>query len=283
MTQNGADTKALHGLVIRQIEYKESSRIVDILTLEQGKKSFIAQGARRNKSKSQNLTELFVSATFNLTGRGNLLYLKDGQIDDAHFGLRKTIDKLAGASYVTELASMSTVEEEPYPEVYFLLKSAWKALEAANDRIAVIRILSAYTLKLMSFLGFRPQLGRCIACGKPVAEVVKPNADADTRSVTGSDGNAGVEGHPEHVYFDVVEGGVFCESCAESGRQAKRLSKEAYAEITGYIRKGLNELAPMTAGVDPVEIHRMLRQFFVAQTGLEKSQTAKTLFRLGLL
>lgn len=258
------ETKALHGLVIRQSEYKESSYIVEILTLERGRMSFIAQGAKRSKSKSQNLTELFVSATYNLTGSKSLLYLKDGQIDDAHLGLRKSIYKMTGASYMTELILQTAMEDETVPELYHLLASGWKALEQSQNATAVARVLAAFTLKLSCFLGFRPQLGSCMSCG---------SEDLD---------GAG---------FDTEEGGVICRSCGASHSGWKPMSKGAYLELTNYIRYGLQQL-PLTdesaekASADhafTVDMHRLMRRYYVEQTGMVRAKTAKALEDLGLL
>ncbi len=74
-----------------------------------------------------------------------------------------------------------------YPQLYRLTLAYFDVLETATGGFPAL--VGSFLLKAASFLGFRPELRRCLRCRKPIS-------DADA------------------VAFDPERGGVLCSKCA---------------------------------------------------------------------
>lgn len=247
----------LHGIVLTAYDIQDSSRIVRLFTKEEGKLSFIARGARRNKSRVLNLTEPFMEGTFQLQEGRSLLYIRDGQIQEAHLGLRRRPMRLACAQMAVEAMGILP-EREPDPGIYALLQRFLMVLEDAADA-APIRLLSAFLMKMASFLGFRPTLGACLECGKRM--------------------------NPSSVFFDIASGGVFCEDHREV-QSAKYMATPIYEEICAYITQPLQNLE-QTAASGKKELYqgafRITLEYFQTHTGKQHFKSLAILQRLAVL
>ena len=80
---------------------------------------------------------------------------------------------------------------------------------------------AVFLMGMTSLLGFRPQVGRCAQCGKPIALEGLPD-DAPT------------------AYFGAEAGGVLCEHCGAGGRV--RLTARDVRYLQAIMRRGLDTL-----------------------------------------
>ena len=246
-----AETKNVKGIVLKTYDYGDSSRIVDVFTLELGRLSFMAKGARRNKSKYLNLTQSFVEASFNLIPGKSMWYIKDGLIKDAHLGLRKTLAHLTCASYAGELiSSVLIVDREE--DLFYLLQSVLAALEAADqDRLA--QVMAGFTLKAASFLGFRPTLSRCAECGEPFT----------------------------HCFFDTEAGGMVCDHHHKGGTVT--MSVKDYEKMARFIRLPLAEIVAIDEDVDWQRLNRICTNYFFYHTGAKPPKSTAMIQELQIL
>lgn len=204
----------IQGIILKSFDYKESSRMVDLYSQEQGRLTFAARGAKRNKSRILNLSEPYVEGAFNLIyGRSPIPSLKDGQILDAHLGLRASLTRMVCAAFTVDLME-DCLNADPDPDLYRLLQAQLKALETLPDEAAP-RLMAAFMFKLTAVIGFRPSLGRCLACGREMG----PQLAA------------------EGILFNLEEGGILC---ARHGLAGRKLSIWEYQELVAYICQPLN-------------------------------------------
>lgn len=246
-----ADSKNLRGIVLSTYDYSDSSRIVNLYTLERGRLSFMAKGAKRNKSKFLNLTQAYVEGSFNLVEGKSMYYIKDGLIDNAHLGLRKSIGRLTCASFATELINMVAISQAD-SDLFYLLSSVLTALEEGLEE-SLLRIIGAYLFKLASFLGFRPTLASCIVCGK----------------------------RPEDFALNIPAGGLLCEDHRDSG--TRLLSREAYIELTSYIQKPLGEIGQGKSIIDQKKMNILAYSYLQYHLDLNHPKSYSMMQRLGYL
>ena len=71
--------KVLNGLVIREVEYRESDKILTLLT-ESGKLTVTARGAKKPTGKNLSLASLFCNSEFTLNEQNGKLYLSGGTV-----------------------------------------------------------------------------------------------------------------------------------------------------------------------------------------------------------
>lgn len=226
--------------------------MVDLFSKEKGRLQFVARGAKRDRSRVLNLTVPYVEGRFTLIRGRSHFYLKDGMIKNAHTGLQNSLHKLVSASYGVEILRAVLTQQADY-ELYMLLSVFLEAVEESS-KDNLVRVLSAYVLKLSSFIGFRPILSRCAVCG----HAVKNDA-----------------------VFDPAEGGlVHREHATSTGRT---LTAFCYQELVTYMRKGLREIA-LEEGVEgSVLLHNFLLAYFRYHTGFAPGKTVSMVKRLNLL
>ncbi len=175
------------GVVIRQTKYSESDKILTIFTKEKGKVQAIAKGARRPKSHLMGSTEIFCYSEFLMYNGKSLYNINQGQIIDSFYSLREDLYKLSYATFILELIDSSVLEEEPNDILFELLVKTLKILSEMKDDYK--KLLFAFQIKYISFIGFKPQLNVCVNCSGEINNNLK---------------------------FDILEGGVVCEKCFTS-------------------------------------------------------------------
>lgn len=175
------------GVVIRQTKYSEYDKIITIFTKEKGKIQAIAKGARRPKSQLMGSTDIFCYSDFLLFSGKNLYNVNQSQIIDSFYSIREDIYKLSYGAFILELVDSSVLEEEPNELLFELLLKTLKVLSEMDGGYEKLSL--AFQLKYISFVGFKPQLTRCVCC--------QGETNGDIR-------------------FDVLEGGVVCSKCFTS-------------------------------------------------------------------
>src|SRR5881628_2420946 len=98
------------GLILRTRPLTETSLIVNWLTLEFGRISTVAKGARRPKSPFLGKLDLFYEADFSFTRsrRSELHTLREVSLRDLHPALRQELGYLQQASYCGRLIEQAT-------------------------------------------------------------------------------------------------------------------------------------------------------------------------------
>lgn len=205
------------GIVIRQTKYSEADKILTIFTKEKGKIQAIAKGARRPKNHLMGSTEIFCYSEFLMYNGKSLYNINQGQIIDAFYSLREDIYKLSYATFILELIDSSVLEEEPNDLLFELLVKTLKTLSDMKDNFN--KLLLAFQIKYISFVGFRPQLSECVSCGSEINN---------------------------NVRFDILEGGVVCEKCFTSNFNQLNISRNIIETMKRLLYIKLDELDDIT-------------------------------------
>jgi len=194
-------------IVLRSRHLGETSKIVTLFTERFGKLAAVAKGARRPKSRFGAGLDLFAhsSVVLYLKENRDLGLVTESALVEGFHGLREDARRLGQASAVVELVDRMVLRAEPSPELFDLLRGGFRALESETHSSL---LLSALMLKIVSLLGFRPQLYACSRCGRSVAGQLRG--------------------------FSTSRGGVICRRCAGAG--------SAYAVITEQLLELLQHL-----------------------------------------
>lgn len=154
--------RVLEGIVVSEVDYKESSKIINIFTKELGIIGLIARGSKRVKSNLSNLTSKLTYANFHINYKENTLStLIEVDIIDSFKNIRKDIEKISYASFVTELV-VQVFKHESNSSIYDLYIASLKKIDQGIDSLVITNILE---LKLLDYLGIRPCLDSCVSCG----------------------------------------------------------------------------------------------------------------------
>ena len=135
----------------------ENDKIITIFTREQGKITAMAKGARNTKSIFLGATQLFSYCDFvYYTGR-SFAYLNQVELKESFHKLRNDLDKLAKAAYMTEAVYQAFEDYQGDEQVLRLLLNLLYFINegsAEDDGV----VLLAFQLKLLTYLGFAPDL-----------------------------------------------------------------------------------------------------------------------------
>lgn len=129
MTENkyGKDTRT-KAIVLRRTDYGEADRILQLLTPE-GKRSVIARGVRREKSKLAGGIELFsVSDVLIHNGRSELGVLTGARLVEHYDGLVKDLDLIEqGGALMRQVNRLS--EQVDSPEFFNVTQQSFRSMQ----------------------------------------------------------------------------------------------------------------------------------------------------------
>lgn len=150
-------------LVLRAADYKESSRMLTLLTESDGKISAAAKGVRRKNSKLAAAAQLYAFSEVTLSHSGGRWYLSEANALELFPGIGTSIENLALAAYFSELLETICREDVPEPELLRLGLNTFFALSEGKRSPALIK--AAFELRLMCCAGYEPPLFGCASCG----------------------------------------------------------------------------------------------------------------------
>jgi DNA repair protein RecO (recombination protein O) len=188
-------------VVLRQLDYSETSQIAVLLLRRHGKVRAIAKGIRRNtKTRFSPGIDLLDLGNVKITSRPdrsqNLATLTEFKHMLAFTGLRESLPRLHGATYVAEITAALTEDFDPHPRVYDALILCLKTLSAcANPLASVARFQKAILLDI----GSMPRFDECVRCHE----------------------------HQDLTHFSSIGGGTICRQCAEKQAERKPMSAES--------------------------------------------------------
>ncbi len=152
------------GLVLREVKFRESDRMLTILT-PQGVISASAKGSLRLKSKLFSACGLFCYSDFTLyEGRNGVYQVNEAQIKKIFFDIRNSVEGLAVAMYLAELvATLQPTGAEAEGILRLLLNTLYLIAQGGKD---LYQICAVAELRALSLAGYMPNIVMCNGCGK---------------------------------------------------------------------------------------------------------------------
>ena len=154
--------KKFEGIVISDIDYKESSKIINVLTKDNGIVGIIARGTKRVKSNLSSVSTKLTYGYFHVNYKENgLSTLIEVDVIDRFRNIMLDISKMSYALYLLEL-SQQVYKHDNNREIYNLLIASLKKINEGYDYQVIANI---FELKMLDFLGIRPVVDECVNCG----------------------------------------------------------------------------------------------------------------------
>jgi len=185
-------------VILKRREQGEADRVITLFTPEYGKRVVIAKGVRKPTSRKAGHLEPFTHASLMLARGKTWDIITSAQTVTSFRRLREDLDLTAYAYYFCELLDAFVQEEDPHPELYDLILTAFRRLEASPNPALTARW---YELALLGHVGFAPQLFHCVQCGEAI--------------------------QPQLNYFSCERGGVLCPEHGEGASGAQPIPLNA--------------------------------------------------------
>ncbi len=155
----------VEGIVLTERDYKESSKILNIMTKKYGIIGVIAKGAKSLKNNLRSVSTKLTYGFFHIYYKEEKLStLVDVDLIDSFKHIRKNMECISFASYLLEL-SMQVMKESLKGEIYDLLISGLTKINEGYDPMVITNIVE---LKYLEFLGVMPMIDECAICGSKV-------------------------------------------------------------------------------------------------------------------
>lgn len=200
------------GIVLNEMRYKDTSKIIKVYTKEYGKISIMARGAYRPKSKITANTQPFSYNEYELHRGKNFFYLNQGSLIDSFYSIREKMERVVYGYYMLELIEKSLPEEQEHEKIFLLLKKGLKLLEKLDKDF--IKFIISYELKFISFLGYKPYLQGCVICGR----------------------NQG-----KNIKFNIENGGIICSHCFHKVPFSFTMEEVVYKAMDDFLYSTLED------------------------------------------
>lgn len=223
------------GIVIGETNYSESSKILKVLTKELGLVSIMSKGCRNLKSKLRGVSGKLVYADFQFYYKENgISTLISADSIDTLRNVLIDIEKISYVSYILDLTEQ--VYKNTYDnDIYNLLISIIKKINSGYDHEVLTYI---YELKLLDYLGIRPNIDECSICGN----------------------------NKNIITISTKNGGYICQNCYKGG---KIYSSKTIQLIRMFFYVDINQVTKLSVKQETKkEIEEFITDYYEEYSGL---------------
>ncbi|MBI5071724.1 DNA repair protein RecO [Candidatus Falkowbacteria bacterium] len=211
-------TRLTKGIILRKQDYRESDRLFVIYTNELGKIEAVAKGVRKIKSKMAGHLELFSIINL-MVAPGKTYYQIAGAEREKNFlNIKSDLGKTVLGSFCLEVVDIFTKTDHPDLKIYELLYEILEIFDNGKMKnfLKMYSLSKFFTLKLLSSLGWTPELYTCVKCKKKIM--------------------------PSGNFFDASRGGLTCGQC---GKSDLPISTAAIKILRFVLQKKLKDAAAL--------------------------------------
>lgn len=172
-------------IVIKNIDYRESDKLVAVFDQHKGKFQALAKGVKKPGSSLRPCIQPFCHSHLFVSKGKSLDVITQGQLLNFYGGIRDDLGRTVQAIYMMELLDKTLMDHVALPRLFQLTCQVLSTMDQQEVHPLLIRY---YEQVLLSELGYRPILNQCVAC-------------------QGTEHLAG--------WFSLTEGGLVCERCIQ--------------------------------------------------------------------
>lgn len=236
------------GIVLRSVNWKENSRIVTFFTDNAGKISIVDRGGRSFSSKrGRLLTFSRLEIAYFKSDKSGTGYISEAEpLEAFSFERDGTLGRLTFASAALEILNDLLPEHEPQEGLYHL---TIQFLRFTNSfpKTSLLPLFLAYFIKLLSYLGYRPNFAGCVNCAKARETIIAESGKGT---------------------FSPERGGLICAACQNAGVYYITLQPERLEMLYRVQTSSLSEAAAIQLGMrDGEDAMETITSFMKYQTG----------------
>ena len=197
-------------IVLRVVDFSETSVITTLFTEGFGKLSALAKGARRPKSPFEAALDLLAVCRIVFIHKSTdaLDLLTEAKLERRFRSSTRDLSRLYAGYYAAELLTDLTDPNDPHPALFGATNQNLYDLDQGEPVPATVL---RFELSLLRELGLLPSFDVCVGCGEPVP-------------ATG------------RVSFGMLAGGVLCPQCRVGQRAVVSVSGETMNVLTEFAK-----------------------------------------------
>ncbi|MCJ7591591.1 MAG: DNA repair protein RecO [Woeseiaceae bacterium] len=151
------------GYILHHRPFRDSSQILDIVTLDYGKVALVARGSRGSKSRLAGVLRPFLPLRVSWVAKSDLGTLTGAEAAGPPAGM--VGDAMLSAYYVNELLLHFLHRYDPQPEIFKLYEEVINRLVSTDNVAACLR---SFELEFLSLLGYAVNLNHEFANHDPL-------------------------------------------------------------------------------------------------------------------
>jgi len=159
--------KRTEGIVIKAINWRNTSKMVTIFTRDCGKVKMVAKGARRFRGGVGSALELFtrIDVLFYDKPTRSVQTMAECSIIEPFQEIREDIESLAVGLVGVESLDALLPDRETNQNLYELLIAFLRGLRSNTDKEVIGQY---FIIRLLEASGYKPELINCVKCGEEV-------------------------------------------------------------------------------------------------------------------
>lgn len=208
-------TYSTHAIILRRRDHGEWDRLYTVYTRERGKVMLIGKGTRRPKAKLASHLEPFSEVDLVIAVGRAIDRVTFARAFQSHAAIAESLERATCASFLVECIDRLVVEPHRDPAIFDLLRAALSVIARSPHGDAAISsdgtpvvshaLTTPFLLRLLSILGYAPQLDRCVECRAAIP--------------------------PGKTIGVPARGGIACKKCATSIRNGIPLTADDHRAI----------------------------------------------------
>lgn len=168
MSPAGSAVDAVPGYLLHHQAWRDTGRVLEVLTRDHGRLSLFARGVRGPKSRLAGVLQPFTPLLFSWRGKGEAPSLTGAEPDTTQLGAARPLPPacILSGYYLSELVLTLTARHDPQPDIYAHYDCALRQLK---DGAVLERELRLFEKRLLEALGYGID-ATCLASGEPVED-----------------------------------------------------------------------------------------------------------------
>lgn len=153
--------KKFEGFIVDEKSYKETSKILNIITKDGLKIGVVSKGCKKMKSNLRSVSQKFTYANFIISYKEDgLSTLISADIINPFLNIKKDIEKISYVNFITDLTNQ-VIKQSNNKNIYDILISSILKIDEGYDPLIICDILE---IKYLDFLGISPYFDGCVVC-----------------------------------------------------------------------------------------------------------------------
>ncbi len=150
------------GIIIAEKIMSDFDKMLTILTPNMGKIECVAKGSRRPKSLLMAGTQFLCFGDYMLYKGGENYSMNSCETIELFYNIRTDLDKLKYAVYITKIINDVTTENQNNYKILQLYLNTLYVISNTDKDLEFIT--SIFRLRLLSIIGYRPEIEECKTC-----------------------------------------------------------------------------------------------------------------------
>lgn len=230
-------------VVLKRTRAAGGVNILTLFTKKYGKISVASRLGFGGKRRSELAISPFTLGDYKIFSNRGYYNLDTADVVKSYYAIGEDIKKYGAASLVLEMTGKMIPEEQPMPDIFTLLKTFLELMEVRQKSQETLVL--AYEIKMLTKLGYFPQLDACVSCG--------------------SEENLN--------FFSIDKGGLICSDCRQN--QVNSLIYDVEFDIIGVVKYFENTPFRRFKDIalkreDAVKIQKILREYVAYHMDIAK-------------